>query len=132
MSEFAEPLLSAQLGLGRDLFAFGLVVLETALMTKGQESKNNDIFNSLTFPHESPGKAQYRMQRGDYKNGVEFLKAETFEPNSIEAFARSCIIKSIELEESRLANKNFGFERYSPDNDRHLLAELERELALVR
>ncbi len=84
--------------------------------------------NALTFSHEGPFKSKYRMNQGDYKQGVQDLQGERFAAGSIEAFARVCILRAIEYEESRLNRKDYGFERYTPDNDQHLLAELDREL----
>jgi hypothetical protein len=75
--------------------------------------------------------------------GIQDLKAEDFAPGSVEAFARSCIVKSIDHEKNRLgldeSNKavfprTATFDRYDPNragNDQHLLAQLERDLALL-
>ena len=124
--------INAQLGLGRDLFAVGMVMLETSLGAKGRYQEAEDLMNMLTFMREPLEKGRYLMSQGNYKRGVEALKKAEFAANSIEAFARSCITKSIEYEETRRDNEDFKFERYSPNNGQHLLAQLERELAQVR
>ena len=124
--------INAQLGLGRDLFAVGMVMLETSLGAKGRYQEAEDLMNMLTFMREPLEKGRYLMSQGNYKRGVEALNKAEFAANSIEAFARSCITKSIEYEETRRDNEDFKFERYSPNNGQHLLAQLERELAQVR
>lgn len=120
---------NAQAGLGRDLFSIGMVLLEASLLARGETDKADQLMGGLTFGSQTPTKAVYQMASGNYKNGVEALKNETFPPGSVEAFARSCIIRSIEYEQARLERQDFGFDRYSAGNDQHLLAQLERELA---
>jgi hypothetical protein len=120
---------SAQAGLGRDLFSIGMVLLEASLMARGETDKANLLMGGLTFGGHTEEQAKYWMSIGKYEDGVEALKNESFPPGSVEAFARSCIIRSIEHEQARLDRQDFGFERYTAGNDQHLLAELERELA---
>jgi serine/threonine protein kinase len=124
----------AKLGIGRDLFALGMVILETSLYAKGQGDKANQLMEKLTFGNERPGRAKYLMSQDKYQNGIQELQDENFDANSIEAFARSCIIESIQLEERRLAGNITAFERYDetqPDAQ-HLLAKLEGDLAQIK
>lgn len=76
----------------------------------------------------------YLMASDKYQNGIQELQEESFDADSIEAFARSCIIESIRLEETRLAGKITTFERYdeSQPDAQHLLAKLERDLAQIK
>jgi serine/threonine protein kinase len=132
-----------QLGLGRDLFAMGLTLLEASLHARGQAAKAEKIIAGITFNDQPDGKAIYKKQFGNYDDGIKALMAEEFAPGSVDAFARSCIIKSIEHEKGRLGldeNDNVvlprtaTFDRYDPNragNDQHLLAQLERDLALL-
>jgi len=106
-----------------------MVLLEASLVARGETDKADQLMKGLTFSQEPPLKAVYQMASGNYKNGVEALRNESFPPGSVEAFARSCIIRSIEHEQVRLDRQDFGFDRYSAQNDQHLLAQLERELA---
>lgn len=132
-----------QLGLGRDLFAMGLTLLEASLHARGQAARSEKIIAGITFNDQPDGKAIYKKQFGNYDDGIKALMAEEFAPGSVDAFARSCIIKSIEHEKGRLGldeNDNVvlprtaTFDRYDPNragNDQHLLAQLERDLALL-
>jgi hypothetical protein len=120
----------ARLGIGRDLFAMGMVLLEASMRARGQGARADELMNGLTFSNRPPKQAIYQMASGKYEDGLETLKAENLTP--IEAFARSCIVKSIEHEQARLAKQDFGFERYDPTNDQHLLVQLEKELAQVQ
>jgi hypothetical protein len=135
--------LNEQLGLGRDLFAMGLTLLEASLHATGRTEKSETLLSGITFDTEPEKRAIYFKATGQYNNGIKALMAEDFAPGSVEAFARSCIIKSIEHEKIRLGlnedNKavlprTATFDRYDPNrpgNDQHLLAQLERELALL-
>lgn len=133
-----------QLGLGRDLFAMGMTLLEASLHARGQSDKATKLTKGITFGNaETQQKSVYSMRVGKYIEGIQALKAEDFAPGSVEAFARSCIVKSIEHEQKRLGLNadNFAvfprtatFDRYDPNragNDQHLLAQLERDLALL-
>lgn len=122
----------ARLGLGRDLFAMGMVLLEASMHARGQGERADALMNRLTFSSSPAGQAILWMRNGNYRSGLETLKQENLPPNSVEAFARSCIVKSIEHEEARLAKQDFGFDRYDPGDDQHLLAQLEKELEQVR
>ena len=118
-----------QMGVGRDLFAMGMTLLETALTSRGQEKKAKDLMSQITGQNSNPSR---QALFESYKQGVEALKAENFPPNSVEAFARSCIVKAIEYEQIRLDRQDFGFDRYNEADDQHLLSQLQRELEQVR
>jgi serine/threonine protein kinase len=132
-----------QLGLGRDLFAMGLTLLEASLHATGRTEKSQTLIKGITFDGEPREKVKYLMAMGNYNNGINALMAEDFAPGSVEAFARSCIVKSVEYEKNRLGldendkavlPRTATFERYDPKragNDQHLLAQLERDLALL-
>jgi serine/threonine protein kinase len=135
--------LNEQLGLGRDLFAMGLTLLEASLHATGRTEKSETLLSGITFHTQPEQKAIYLKASGQYNKGIKALMAEDFAPGSVEAFARSCIVKSVEYEKNRLGldendkavlPRTATFERYDPKragNDQHLLAQLERELALL-
>ena len=118
----------AQLGLGRDLFAIGMVLLETALGAKGRYKDAEDLISQLTFIQQPKYRAIQLMKDGLYSRGVNALNAAPFAENSVEAFARSCILESIRHEEERLKNHDFKFDRYAKDKQDHLLTKLQRQL----
>lgn len=128
------PGTEAKLGIGRDLFALGMVILETSLYAKDQGGKADQLMERLTFGKQPTGRARYFMASDKYQEGIQELQDEKFDANSIEAFARSCIIESIRLEETRLAGNITAFERYneSQPDAQHLLAKLERDLAQIK
>jgi TPR repeat protein len=120
----------AQMGLGRDLFAMGMVLLEASLLAKGQGEKANSIFNKITFSNKDAGDALDNMRVRMYKMGLKLLKTEEFPKGSVEDFARSCIVKAVAHEEARYEDEIGSFERYKindPANDQHLLTQLQRE-----
>ena len=54
------------------------------------------------------------------------------EANTVQDFARTCLIKALEFEQGRIDQKDFGFNR-SPDGpEMTLLRELEQVLKNVR
>jgi serine/threonine protein kinase len=123
---------NAQLGLGRDLFSMGAVLLETSLRAKGQGDKSDALMGQITFSGQPTDAAMYLMSIKKYETGIAQLEAEPFAIGSVEDFARTCIIESIRHEEARLDNNNNTFERYDksrPDSDQHLLSKLERKFA---
>ncbi len=121
----------AQLGLGRDLFAIGMVLLETALGAQGRYKNAEDLISQLTFIQQPKYRAIQLMKDGLYSRGVNALNAAPFAENSVEAFARSCILESIQHEEERLKKQDFKFDRYAKVKPDHLLAKLQRQLDRV-
>ncbi len=121
----------AQLGLGRDLFAIGMVLLETALGEQGRYKDAEDLISQLTFIQQPKYRAIQLMKDGLYSRGVNALNAAPFAENSVEAFARSCILESIQHEEERLKKQDFKFDRYAKVKPDHLLAKLQRQLDRV-
>lgn len=123
---------NAQLGLGRDLFSIGVVLLEASLRAKGHGDKFDTLISRITYAHEPSDKAKHMMFNQYHKNGIADLKAEPFANESVENFARTCIIEAIRHEEDRLDNHITTFERYNtsqPGNDQHLLSKLARQFA---
>jgi hypothetical protein len=131
-----EPGDKARLGLGRDLFAVGMVLLEASLLAKGEGTKADALMNGITFGTAPNVKAAiWEIRNKGYTNGLNALKGETFGKGSVEDFARSCILKSVAYEEARSQQGIATFERYDPKgpaDDQHLLAQLQREFAQLR
>lgn len=122
-----------QMGVGRDLFALGAVLLEAALIARGEPQKAEDLMNGITLGKQGINAIVYQQSVNErYKQGLDALKAEQFPPHSVEAFARSCIVKAVEYEQARLDRQDFGFDRYDKADDNHLLSQLQKELERVR
>jgi hypothetical protein len=117
---------TARLGLGRDVFSMGVVLLETALLARGQSEKARTLIENITFASDPYLQSQWKKSRGEHEKGLKALGKEPFEAGSLEHFARECILRSVDYEKARLARKDFTFERYVPDQPDHLLAQLER------
>ncbi len=119
----------ARLGIGRDLFAIGATLLEVSLTARGAHAKADELIQGLT--HGKANAPELSLRNGEYRKGLTALAKEKFAAGSIEDFARQCIIKSIEVEESRLENQNFTFERYADQQD-HPLTQLQEALNQVQ
>lgn len=119
---------TARLGLGRDLFSIGMVLLEAALLSRGDSETARTLMEGITFASDPLLQSQWKKSQGKYQAGLERLRQAPFAAGSLESFARECILRSVEYEQARLARQDFGFERYAPDQPEHLLAQLERAL----
>jgi len=122
---------TARLGLGRDVFSMGVVLLETALLARGESERARTLIENITFASDPPLQSQWKKLRGEHEKGLEALGEQPFEAGSLEHFARECILRSVDYEKARLARKDFTFERYMPDQSDHLLAQLERALGAM-
>ena len=127
----------ARTGLGRDLYAMGLVLLEASVMA--QANTKDEIQNAMSLV-DSISMRKLKDFQILLKKGIasqsdpifERLANQNFPLNSPEAFARSCILKSIAFEKDRLQRQDFGFDRSENGPEAALIKELEAELAQVR
>ncbi len=114
-----------QAGAGRDLYATGISLLEAAMYAKGRGSDFENLSDALSCKGVASN-----LQAGKYQAGIELLREENFEPDSIEDFARTCVLKSIDYELDRVNRGDRGFERYHANAENHLLDEVSRHPAL--
>jgi len=152
----------AQLGLGRDLYALGLVLLEAALVAKGKNEEAETLMSGITDKEaKALDEARISLNRrkpeklGDplplktlenYSIGarIDYLEKADLPKDSVEDFARTCLIEALKFEQGRIdearknkenneENKNvFGFDRSDNGPEAQLLKKLEDRLAQVR
>ncbi len=118
----------AQLGLGRDLYAMGLVLLETSLRASGERHEDTEKkMWELTL-----GGSLAQLSSRSIQDQIKSITNTQVEANTVQDFARTCLIKALEFEQGRIDRKDFGFNR-SPDGpEMTLLRELEQVLKNVR
>ena len=151
----------AQLGLGRDLYALGLVLLEAALVAKGKNEEAETLMSGITDKEaKALDEARISLNRrkpeklGDplplktlenYSIGarIDYLEKADLPKDSVEDFARTCLIEALKFEQGRIdearknkenneENKNvFGFDRSDNGPEAQLLKKLEDRLAQV-
>lgn len=124
---------NAQLGLGRDLYATGLVLLETSLRAGRADSKEIErIMNGVAHQSEPEGSLYYQLATKSIESRIEYLNDLKFPPDSVQHFARTCLIKALEFEQDRIDRKDFGFDRSENGREAALIRELEAALQQVR
>jgi serine/threonine protein kinase len=145
---------NAQLGLGRDLYAMGLVMLEASLLAEGMSGEEvQGVMESITHGHQPVAKIEYLLATNSIEdriktlNGIEGMKA-----GGMAEFARKCIIKALEFEQERVGpeeesesddgsegrqsvsakTKSYTFDRSDTGPEAKLLEELQEELDQVQ
>ena len=124
----------AQLGLGRDLYATGLVLLEASLLAgQGGAEQANTILNEVTHRDQDDKEEVRRLLKNKpIADRIDYLKRLNFEARSVQDFARTCLIKALEFEQDRIERKEFGFDRDETGREATLLRELEDKLKQVK
>lgn len=123
----------AQLGLGRDLYATGLVLLEASLLAgQGGAEQANTILNEVRHRDLRQNRVWKLLRDKPIADRIDYLKRLNFEARSVQDFARTCLIKALEFEQERIERKDFGFDRTEIGREADLLRELEDELKQVK
>ncbi len=133
---YAHPLMLAgkPCGVGKDLCAFGVTVLESALYAKNQSAVCEDILRNMKISEEPFAAGQMAKLSTTRMRMVQNLKDEQkrFPADSEEHFGLQCIITSIEYEESRInSGQENVFERYTATNANHPLNQLSQHPAIA-
>lgn len=109
-------------GAGRDLYALGVSLLETSLLSRGEKSEWDTWFSQL-----SSGSLSGILGVHGRKALAQQARNNSFPPDSAEHFALQCIAESLEYEAGRVAQGLQGrFERYTPDNPAHPLNKVSQ------
>ena len=131
---YAHPLTLAgqPCGVGRDLCAFGVTLLESALTLNNSPEAEDTLERILSELQlsEASGLAMMRARSpATRKELIDKIKLEqdNFKNDGVEHFALHCIITALEYEETRVENgTNHQFERYSADSLNHPLNLVSR------
>ena len=123
----------AQLGLGRDLYATGLVLLEASLLKgRGGVEQANTILEEVTHKSQPMNTVLFLLSDKSIEDRIKYLKGLNFEAHTVQDFARTCLIKALEFEQGRIIRNDFSFDRSANGREATLIRELEAELEQVR
>ncbi len=122
---------SNAVGVGRDLFALGLCLLETAAYA-GRQPDEVAEFNRLQKYLTEPSaliRIGSQSQRPDVLKHLEEA-TKKHPPDSVQHFALQAIRHAIEYEGNRLDNKDKSYDRWSPQKESHPLNVLAKHPAV--
>lgn len=125
---------NAQLGFGRDVYAMGLVLLETSLLAEGYGAdKTKDLMVKLTHRDvKDYEEFFYKLATRSINDRITILKSlGDLKSGTVSDFARQCVIKALEFEDERIKADNFGFGRENGPEAK-LLEELEELFTQVQ
>jgi serine/threonine protein kinase len=122
----------ARPGLGRDLFSMGLSMLEITMRAEGRHEEFDQLQVALTRIDQEAHKIVKLMNRPGVRDAaMNAIESKTFAPGSAAHFAQQCIIKGMQVEQRRVAEKDFGFPRYSEGSDNETTRVLDELAGLL-
>lgn len=145
---------NAQLGLGRDLYAMGLVMLEASLLAEGMSGEDvQRVMQSITYGNLPFEKIKLFLATKPIEDRIKVLNdIEGMKAGGVAEFARKCVIKALEFERERVdpkeesksvdrsegrqnvsaKTKSYTFDRSDTGPEAKLLQELQEDLDRVQ